>query len=327
MKTPVAILATMPLLGSVMALPVNSTTTARLPSSRQSSVEGARLNVTSSEQSHHNKTLMVHHAISNTTLGSPENPLLGATGSARRFVPKALPQSTSSDAMHYQPVLDYDGDSCYNVPAIDAQGNIASGLKAAYTSNISGGCRDPKHLDNQNVYVRSRCNNGWCAYMYEHYFEKDVGLEHVSGVASGHRHEWENIVVVVKNGEGFPRLVAASAHDGYITHMPSERHPLRTRFQGAHPKIVYHKNGVGTHSFRFATIEDEIVENDKQRWVRGALVEWNAWPSTALRDRMVRAFVNTGTEPKISDVHFAKYLSKAIKHKIPHFNPWQEEGQ
>lgn len=66
---------------------------------------------------------------------------------------------------------------------------------------------------------------------YEHYFEKDVGLQHVAGIGSGHRHEWENAVVVVKDGEGFPRLVAASVHDGYIRRMPRKQ-VRRVRFQG-----------------------------------------------------------------------------------------------
>lgn len=64
-------------------------------------------------------------------------------------------------------------------------------------------------------------------HRYEHYFEKDVGIEHVAGIASGHRHEWENAVVVVRQDEDLPRLVSASAHDGYNT-----REPLRVRFQG-----------------------------------------------------------------------------------------------
>ncbi|KAG5919335.1 hypothetical protein E4U42_006547 [Claviceps africana] len=307
MKNSAAILASMLLIAPAMALPLHNTT-ARFPPPRQPPVVRASTNMTAAEQ------------------------LLFASRKAQPFVPKAIQQRTSSDAMHYQPVLDYDRDSCYNVPAIDAEGNVSEGLKAAYTSNISGGCRDPKHLDNQNVYVRSRCNGGWCAYMYEHYFQKDVGLEHVGGVASGHRHEWENVVVVVKDGTGFPALVAVSAHDGYIVQRPSNRTPPKLRFQGmfspcAHPKVVYHKNGPGTHCFRFAKIEDEMIKNDKHYWIRGALIEWNKWPSFEVRDRMVRAFANTGTEPKISDAHFAKYLEKALKKQnIYGFNPWIEEG-
>lgn len=79
--------------------------------------------------------------------------------------PRALPQKASYDAVRFQPVLDYDTDSCYNVPAIDAKGKVSEGLENAYESNTSGGCRRPEHLDNQNVYVRRRCNHGWCAYM------------------------------------------------------------------------------------------------------------------------------------------------------------------
>lgn len=85
--------------------------------------------------------------------------------------PTALPQSASDADLTFQPVLDYDTDSCYNVPAIDAQGNLDKGLDNTYTTNTGDGCRTASYLDNQNVYARTRCNNGWCAYMYEHYFQ------------------------------------------------------------------------------------------------------------------------------------------------------------
>lgn len=79
---------------------------------------------------------------------------------------------------------------------------------------------------------------------------------------------------------------------------------------------MYHKDGAGTHAFRFGKLSDENIKNDKHKWVRGALVDWNGFPTFELRDRMVRAFVNTGTEPKISDAHFAKYLEKAIGKRV-----------
>lgn len=78
--------------------------------------------------------------------------------------PHAMPQNAAPNALRYQPVLDYDTDSCYNVPAIDAQGNVCQGLDNKYTTNTKD-CRDAKDLDNQNVYARARCNRGWCAYM------------------------------------------------------------------------------------------------------------------------------------------------------------------
>ncbi|GAB0138053.1 hypothetical protein EsDP_00006300 [Epichloe bromicola] len=205
--------------------------------------------------------------------------------------PRALPQNASERALQFQPLLDYDLDSCYNVPAIDAQGNLAQGLKSTYQSNTR----------------------------YEHYFEKDVGIEYVAGIASGHRHEWENAVVVVRQNEDLPRLVSASAHDGYDT-----REPLRVRFQDGHAKIVYHKNGAGTHALRFANARDEDIENDRGVWMQGALVDWNGFPSIKLRNRMVQAFNGTGTQPKIADAHFGAYLAKAIRHRIPEFDPFLE---
>jgi hypothetical protein len=78
--------------------------------------------------------------------------------------PRALQESAPADHIKFQPVLDYDTDSCYNVPAIDAQGNVCEGLSSEYTTNTQD-CREPPNLDNQNVYSRRRCNHGWCAYM------------------------------------------------------------------------------------------------------------------------------------------------------------------
>ncbi|WP_407900917.1 NPP1 family protein [Scytonema sp. NUACC26] len=31
--------------------------------------------------------------------------------------------------------------------------------------DVNGNCRDESDLDNTNAYSRSKCNNGWCAYM------------------------------------------------------------------------------------------------------------------------------------------------------------------
>jgi hypothetical protein len=79
---------------------------------------------------------------------------------------KALAENATEDEIKFQPVLDYDTDSCYNQPAINLAGKINEGLSSYNTKNTWGpGCRNSTDLDNQNVYVRSRCNNGWCAYM------------------------------------------------------------------------------------------------------------------------------------------------------------------
>jgi len=80
--------------------------------------------------------------------------------------------------------MDFDRDSCYNTPAIGVGGVLNGGLPCTAGSAPEGGCRDRSDLENNQVYVRLRCNNGWCAYMYGYYFEKDW---HDGLCATGHR--------------------------------------------------------------------------------------------------------------------------------------------
>lgn len=190
--------------------------------------------------------------------------------------PRALPQSATEEELRFQPAMDFDTDSCYNVPAIDANGKVARGLPHDYTG-ASSDCRDESDLDNNNVYVRRRCNNGWCVYLYDYYFEKDVGIPKVID-AGGHRHDWEHIAVWVKDGKA--EWVCTSAHGKY-----SKKRTGDLLWDGTHPKIVYHKDGGLTHAFRFATSADDVVENHKGVWFRGALVNYSGFPS-GVRDKL-----------------------------------------
>ena len=56
----------------------------------------------------------------------------------------------------------------------------------------------------------------------------------------------EHIVVFVQGDEA--KIVAASAHGDYDT-----KNAADVRWDGTHPKIVYHKDGGSTHAFRFAS--------------------------------------------------------------------------
>jgi hypothetical protein len=157
--------------------------------------------------------------------------------------PPALPQfATDSDAK-YSPVLDYDTDSCYNVPAIgiDSNGNtlISQGLghkNVGYTT----WCRDQSDLDNTNAYSRQRCNNDWCAYMYDYYFEKDVQQSYDLADA-GHTHDWEHIIVWVKSGD--VQFVSCSKHGNWESKVAEI-----VLFDGTHPKMVYNKDGISSKS-------------------------------------------------------------------------------
>lgn len=81
-----------------------------------------------------------------------------------RGPPQALPERATRAEKLYQPVMDFDKDSCYNTPYIGRDGRVASGL-TTYSTQLTSSCRDKSDLENNNVYSRSRCNNGWCAYM------------------------------------------------------------------------------------------------------------------------------------------------------------------
>ncbi|KAI9155490.1 NLP effector protein 9 [Paramyrothecium foliicola] len=230
--------------------------------------------------------------------------------------PAFIPEAATQNQIKYQPVLDYDTDGCYNVPAVDANGYVAEGRDHNEGGGPASNCRDASDLDNQNVYVRTRCNSGWCAYMYEHYFEKDVGFQ-LLWKNFGHRHDWENIVVIVRDGEERPAYIAASAHGSYETKPGRD-----VRFDGTHAKIVYHKDGASTHAFRFANEGDDRIENHKGHWIRGALIDWNSFPSREVRDKMVNSFNSGGIKIKLADSEFAPNLAKSIDGKadVPGFN-------
>lgn len=144
--------------------------------------------------------------------------------------------------------------------------SVAEGLDHNYTGGADE-CRDPSDLDNNNVYVRSRCNNNWCAHVYAYYFEKDVAVQHVID-AGGHRNDWEHIIVFVEGGND-ARIVAVSQHKDYDTKNVGD-----IRWDGEHPKVVYNKDGGSTHDFRFANEGDDAIENAKGVWFRGALVDY-----------------------------------------------------
>ncbi|EGS19453.1 uncharacterized protein CTHT_0049140 [Thermochaetoides thermophila DSM 1495] len=192
--------------------------------------------------------------------------------------PTALPQNATLADLQWQPSLDFDTDGCYNVPAIGPDGTIAQGLPHHFTGYATD-CRDASDLDNNNVYVRNRCNSGWCIHLYGYYFEKDVAIKNF--LDTGHTHDWEHIAVWVRQETGQAEYVGASQHGNYEI-----RHASSVRWDGTHPKMVYHKDGAGTHCFRFANAADDNIENHKGVWFRGALVSYNGFPSETLREKL-----------------------------------------
>lgn len=209
--------------------------------------------------------------------------------------------------------MDFDTDGCYNTPAIDADGNIAEGLDPG--SGNSDGCRDESDLSNNNVYSRARCNNGYCAYLYDYYFEKDTA----AGALGGHRHDWEHIAVWTYNGEA--QFVSASQHGDYEIKAAAD-----VLWDGNHPKMVYHKDGLSTHCFRFGNSDDDaVIENHTGSWFYGDLISYNGFPSTELRDALMSADFGSGSIA-IKDSSFQSNLDNARGDRAPEFDSSLDDG-
>lgn len=218
-------------------------------------------------------------------------------GIALAAPPPALPASHTEAEGMWQPAFDYDTDGCYPTPAIGPDGTLNGGLNTS--GALNGNCRDRSDLDNTNSYARSRCDaSGWCAYMYGLYFEKDQVLPG----CCGHRHDLEHVVVWVQDGQA--RYVSASAHGDYDTR-PADQ----VRWEGTHPKIVYHKDGGSTHAFRFAAGHDDPPENHYGVWQYPDLVGWDHFPP-GIRDTLASADFGSA-QLDLRDDRFGSALERA----------------
>ncbi|MFJ4963215.1 Necrosis inducing protein (NPP1) [Streptomyces sp. ADI96-02] len=224
--------------------------------------------------------------------------VVSSAGTALAAPPLALPAQADELERTFQPAYDYDKDGCYPTPGIGPDGTPAPGLNTS--GAVNGSCRDASDLANTNGYSRALCNNGWCAVMYELYFEKDQAVAG-SGLG-GHRHDWEHVIVWVQNGEA--QYVSTSAHGGFSTYRRDQ-----IRWEGSHPKIVYHKDGASTHCFRPATAKDDPPENHRGTWQYPALVGWNGYPP-GIRDKLVQADFGKANFG-LKDGKFTGHLAKA----------------
>lgn len=224
--------------------------------------------------------------------------------------PGGLPAAAPEADQKFQPATDYDKDGCYPTPAIGPDGTVNPGKDLGGAEN--GECRDEVDLDDANIYSRSKCNNGWCAYMYAYYFEKDQVL---AGPGSGgHKHDLEHVVVWVQND--IPVWVAVSHHKEYLW---IHRDKIQWH-DGTHAKVVYHKDEPFTHAFRHAKSDggDEPPENHKGTWHLPKVIGWDDFPP-GFRDKLVST--NFGdAELAIKDGKFEENLEKAKPSEVP-FDP------
>ncbi|KAJ3574704.1 hypothetical protein NPX13_g4279 [Xylaria arbuscula] len=216
--------------------------------------------------------------------------------------------AASSNSNAFWQRMDFDTDGCYNTPAIDGDGNLATGLSCGGAKN--GNCRDESDLINNNVYSRARCNNGWCGFLYGYYFEKDQSIDGSCGV--GHTNDWEHIVVWVKDGDEMPAYVGVSQHGDYKVQAAQD-----VLFQDTHAKVVYNQDGSLTHDFRFAATQDDDIENHTGEWFFGDLVGYLGFPSDEVRDKMFNNDWGSATPDIREDIFTSKLESAKGGNDIP----------
>jgi hypothetical protein len=147
--------------------------------------------------------------------------------------------------------------------------------------------------------------------MYGYYAEKDTTL---FGPES-HRHDWEHIIVWVLNDD--LTYVSWSHHGDYTT-----KYHTAARYDGNHPKFVYHRGGVRTSSMRLAEAKDEKIENHWGIW-------WRAWliSRESIRDDIAQALLSHdwgSAHPDMRDDRFGAALNGAMPWDAKNngFNPW-----
>ncbi len=248
------------------------------------------------------KRSLLHRPL--VVVGSAVALFFAGAGVALAAPPAGLPASAEALETRWQPAYDYDTNGCYPTPAIGADGTLNGGLKPA--GSLSGECHDLSDLDHTNGYSRYKCNNGWCAVAYGLYFEKDQALAN-SGIG-GHRHDWEHVVVWVQNDQA--KFVSTSAHGDFVVHDGAA-----VRWEGTHPKIVYHKDGASTHVFRLGNPGDEPPENHYHTWRYPTLVGWNGYPA-GVRDKLSNADFGSANFG-LKDANFTNLLTEAMPAGLP----------
>lgn len=199
-----------------------------------------------------------------------------------------LSENATPGALKYQPVIDFDGSACYQTAAVTRGGHCNAGLELG-----QGNCHQVDRLYKSNTYVREKCtNDGWCAYLYGYYFEKDEG----GILATGHKHDWEHLVLWTLRNE--VKYLAWSAHGNYFVNKPDA-----IEWEGNHPKFVVHRDRGSTHAFRRAD-SNEPPENETGEWFRASLVSLEKMDGT-LKEKMLSNYWGHA-HPDLTDGQFDK---------------------
>ena len=259
-------------------------------------------------------SLRNHATRTATVLAAAGLLVLGTATAAYADPPQHLPQNAGGYEQSFSPAYDYDTDGCYATPAIGPDGTLNPGLNT--TGAVNGSCRDQSDLDNSQTYARSKCNNGWCADRLRQLLREGPGRARQRARRPPPRLRARHLL-------GQPGVEPGRVRDHHPAQHRQVTYPRsQVRFDGSHPKVVYHKDGPSTHFFRLANSNDEPPENHYHNWRYPPLVDWNGFPSTALRDKLMNADFGSATI-KITDKddRFRNLLNNSKPAGIP-FDPW-----
>lgn len=223
------------------------------------------------------------------------------------------------DIQSIAPVFDFDGDSCLPATGLSRNGVMNGGQKPS--GSLTGACRSTNFLDLSNTFHRYSCEtsegNQYCGHFYSLYFEKD---QIFSGIESGHRHDWEYAAVWTINGT--VTHGSYSAHGDLKTVVASD-----LEFENGHLKIVYHKDGVGTHALRFAK-ENESAENPYGEFVTPTIVSWNTIIGDNIPNGSIRALLDKFDYGSANlPVHDSRFLNEMNEFKPSNYPTFTYSGE
>lgn len=202
----------------------------------------------------------------------------------------------------YHPVFDMDGDSCLPSAAVSRKGTGNPGVSLG--GGLTKDCRSRNFMRTSNTYHRwdRKTVNGdvWEVHLYDLYFEKDDASIFdwwwYTWRHYGHRHDVETVIMLFRNNQ--PQYVGVSAHGYYDG--DQTRHWNSVPKQGNHPKVVYHKHGLLTHSFRFAHWHEWDAENPTDAWVMPPLASWFEMTGSGKSNADMRRYLNSHRYGKAS---------------------------
>ncbi|KAM4060416.1 necrosis inducing protein (NPP1) domain-containing protein [Hirsutella rhossiliensis] len=177
--------------------------------------------------------------------------------------PQTVPDDVTGKLyLRYKPWL-YIEHGCKPFPAVDSQGNVNDGLGQC-DGNDSNECDYGKG----QVYSRSAEKDGMFAIMYSWYFPKDVPV-----VCSGHRHDWENIVIWLSERSESAKYIgiAMSKHGDYV-HYPQGSHDVT--WEGDRPFISYTRELLFDHHPSTTTKKGD--EQPLIAWEKLTKLAWDA---------------------------------------------------